>query len=451
MPGAPGRGDHDGERLHARNVASSAACVSVQRPSVPGAAGAWHRVTRGRSGPARRCSRRAARSASSIDSIDSRIVAPSKAQISGCVSSCSHSNPPAASSSCGQPWRQCLVRVRAVVLRVEERRLHHVDGALDRRLHVLRVGVVPRDDAVEAVVEVDVRIDRVVRDPVAELAQARDRALALARGEVVEDRARHQEPRRPGALRRLDLGHRQRAVEREVDVVAQDQVARLRARGRSRPSGSRRPWPPAAARGSASARSRTSSSARAPSGRTRRPRAPRSSRPRRRRARTTRAARGCATGRSRRSTSAPRATRPASSRGRSHRASRGRARRVVARCARARRAPAAARAARGSARRTRTPRRASPPRARARSGRRARSAPAARVCGHGAAAPPTGRRRSGGSAARARASRPCRSRSRARRRRHRRGVARSAAASQSRRGSSVIDDDHSSHVSAIAS
>ena len=52
-----------------------------------------------------RCSKRAARSASSIDSIDSRIVPPSNAQISGCVSSWSQSNSPRASWSCGQPCR----------------------------------------------------------------------------------------------------------------------------------------------------------------------------------------------------------------------------------------------------------------------------------------------------------------------------------------------------------
>ena len=59
------RGDHDGDRLHERSILSF-----------------------------RRCSRRAARSLSRNDSIDSRIVAPSYAQISGCVSSCSHSKSP---------------------------------------------------------------------------------------------------------------------------------------------------------------------------------------------------------------------------------------------------------------------------------------------------------------------------------------------------------------------
>ena len=221
----------------------------------------------------RRCSGRAARSASSIDSIDSRIVAPSNAQISGCVSSCSHSNAARRELLVRAAVAPALIRVRAVVLRVEERRLHHVDRALDRRLHVLRVGVVPRDDAVEAVVEVDVRIDRVVRDAVAELAQARDRALALARAEVVEDRARHQEPRRPRALLRLDLGHRQRAVEREVDVVAQDQVARLRRAVEARPAvaaGLRRLQQLAVVR---RARSRSSSPREHPVEATRRPRA----------------------------------------------------------------------------------------------------------------------------------------------------------------------------------
>ena len=125
------------------------------------------------------------------------------------------------------PVAPVLVRIRAVVLRVEERRLHHVDRAGDRGLHVLRVRVVPGDDRIEAVVEIDVGPDRVVRDPVAELAQPRDRALAVRRIEVVEDRPRHQEPRRPCALLGLHLCDRERAVERQVDVVAQDQVARL--------------------------------------------------------------------------------------------------------------------------------------------------------------------------------------------------------------------------------
>ena len=71
----------------------------------------------------------AARSASSIDSIVSRIVAPWNAQISGCVSSCSHSNAPARELVVRAAVPPVLVRVRAVVLRVEERRLHHVDRA----------------------------------------------------------------------------------------------------------------------------------------------------------------------------------------------------------------------------------------------------------------------------------------------------------------------------------
>ena len=72
-----------------------------------------------------------------------------------------------------------LVRVRAVVVRIEPRRGHHVHGALDRRCHVLRVGVVPGDDRLEALVEVDLGPDGVMGDVAAELAQARDRALAL--------------------------------------------------------------------------------------------------------------------------------------------------------------------------------------------------------------------------------------------------------------------------------
>ena len=51
--------------------------------------------------------RRASRSASSIDSIVSRIRAPSNAQISGWIRSCSQSSSPRASASVGSPLRKC--------------------------------------------------------------------------------------------------------------------------------------------------------------------------------------------------------------------------------------------------------------------------------------------------------------------------------------------------------
>jgi hypothetical protein len=87
---------------------------------------------------------------------------------------------------------------------------------------------VPRDDRLEALVEVDVGPDRVVRDPAAERAEPLDRPVAFPRREVVEDRPRHQAPRRPHARLRLDLGDANGRDEGEVDVVADDQVAWLR-------------------------------------------------------------------------------------------------------------------------------------------------------------------------------------------------------------------------------
>ena len=86
----------------------------------------------------------------------------------------------------------------------------------------------PGEHGVEAVVEVEARIDGVQPDAMAELAQPPERALALVRGEVVEDRAGHQEVGRRRAGVRLELGHPQRGVEREVDVVPEDHVALAR-------------------------------------------------------------------------------------------------------------------------------------------------------------------------------------------------------------------------------
>src|SRR5581483_3414371 len=76
-----------------------------------------------------------------------------------------------------------------------------------------------------AIVEVEVRPYGVMRDAVSQLPQAGDRALLLGRREVVEHRARHQEPRRPCVRLRLELGDGERPVEGEIDVVAEDQVA----------------------------------------------------------------------------------------------------------------------------------------------------------------------------------------------------------------------------------
>ena len=118
-----------------------------------------------------------------------------------------------------------LVRVGAVVVRVEVAGLHGVHGARDRRGHVVGVGHVPRDDRIEAIVERRVRIDAVQRDAVSELAQARERVHAGRRLEVVELAARHQEVRRDDVALGFELRHRQRRVERHVDVVARKQVA----------------------------------------------------------------------------------------------------------------------------------------------------------------------------------------------------------------------------------
>src|SRR5262249_37046897 len=85
------------------------------------------------------------------------------------------------------------------------------------------------DDAVEPSVELDVRIDGVQADGVPELSEPRDRLDALAGREVVEDRLRHEEVRRAHVTLRFELSHAQRGVEREVHVVAEEEVAPLRA------------------------------------------------------------------------------------------------------------------------------------------------------------------------------------------------------------------------------
>ena len=84
----------------------------------------------------------------------------------------------------------------------------------------------PRDDRIEALVELDVGIDGMQADGVAELAEPRDRGDTFARGEVVEDRLGHEEIGRRDAVLGLELGHPERGVEREVDVVAEEDLPR---------------------------------------------------------------------------------------------------------------------------------------------------------------------------------------------------------------------------------
>ena len=75
---------------------------------------------------ARRCSSRAARSASSIDSIDSRIVAPVERPDLGMREQLQPVEFAARELIVRAAVSPVLVRVRAVVVRIEERRLHHI-------------------------------------------------------------------------------------------------------------------------------------------------------------------------------------------------------------------------------------------------------------------------------------------------------------------------------------
>src|SRR6266511_802128 len=59
------------------------------------------------------------------------------------------------------------------------------------------------------------------------LAHARDRPLSLGRVEVVEDALRHEEVGRGRAELVLQLGEVERRGEREVDVVPEQEVARI--------------------------------------------------------------------------------------------------------------------------------------------------------------------------------------------------------------------------------
>ena len=86
----------------------------------------------------------------------------------------------------------------------------------------------PRDDRVEALVELDVRVDGVQADRVTQLAEALDRRGSLRRGQVVEDRLGHQEIRGRDAGPGFELRHLDGRGQREVDVVAEEEVSRLR-------------------------------------------------------------------------------------------------------------------------------------------------------------------------------------------------------------------------------
>ena len=165
----------------------------------------------------------------------SPIVAPSYAQISGWTRIWSHGKPPPRSSSCGQPERQCWFESGAVRRRVEarlRRRRSIAPGIVAR--HVLGTRVVPGDDRVEALVELDVRVHGVQAD-------ARGRARAAARSQRRPRSSRgcrrptrsSRQVRRRDVVLSLELGHPERGVEREVDVVAQEDVARARDARRS--------------------------------------------------------------------------------------------------------------------------------------------------------------------------------------------------------------------------
>ena len=76
-----------------------------------------------------------------------------------------------------------------------------------------------------AIVELEPRVDGVKTDTMPELTQARDRTLAFGRGEVVEDAPCHQEVGCVRARLGLELGKRECRVEREIDVVAEQQIS----------------------------------------------------------------------------------------------------------------------------------------------------------------------------------------------------------------------------------
>ena len=85
----------------------------------------------------------------------------------------------------------------------------------------------PRDDRVEALVEVGTRPEGMEPDAVPELAQPLECTFARGRGEVVELAARHQEVGGRRAALGLELGDLERSVQREVDIVPQQDVPRL--------------------------------------------------------------------------------------------------------------------------------------------------------------------------------------------------------------------------------
>jgi hypothetical protein len=84
---------------------------------------------------------------------------------------------------------------------------------------------VPREDGVEALVVHGPRVDRMQPDGVAEVAQLVERRGAEGRLEVVEDALRHQEVRRLCTALVLELRELEGGLEREVDVVAEKEVA----------------------------------------------------------------------------------------------------------------------------------------------------------------------------------------------------------------------------------
>src|SRR5204863_3591161 len=86
---------------------------------------------------------------------------------------------------------------------------------------------VPGDHGVEAPVEGCVRVDRVQPDPMTEAAEALDRRHTGRGVEVVELAASHEEVGRADAELRLELRQLEGRIEGQIDVVPQQEVARL--------------------------------------------------------------------------------------------------------------------------------------------------------------------------------------------------------------------------------
>ena len=169
---------------------------------------------------------RRSRSASSIARIVSPIVSPGYAQISGCVSSCSHGNSPARELVVRAAVTPVLVRVGAVVSGSNHGACITLTRAVDRRAHVLRVGVVPGDDRVEALVELE-------RGGRRRAGRRDGRARAAARS-----RAR---PRSRRGCRRPTRSSGSRSPRAGLGLELRHRAPRRRARGRRRGAGSGRP------------------------------------------------------------------------------------------------------------------------------------------------------------------------------------------------------------------